>query len=84
MCVVASAFSSVEHRRRVVARMLDELQGIEAIGAVGVVDGTEGVHLGQLRSIAFVFAVDGAELVELADLPFALARLHTTGYPARP
>src|SRR6185437_4115739 len=62
-----------EHRRGVVARMLDELQRIETVRVVGVVDGTNGLHFGQLGAVAFVFAVDGAQLVELADLPIALA-----------
>src|SRR5262245_40335857 len=41
--------------------MLDELRGIEPVGAVGVVDGANGLHLGQLRAGALVFGVDGGE-----------------------
>ena len=35
-----------KHYGSVMARMLDELQWVKAVGAVGVADGADGLHLG--------------------------------------
>ncbi len=62
-----------EHRRRILARCLDQPSGVETVCPVGVGHETDVMQLDELRAVALVLAVAGAELVELAGLPLALA-----------
>src|SRR5579875_805897 len=68
-------FQLRKHHRSIIARMLDEQKRIETISAIVIGDGADSVQFHQLRAIALVLAVDGAELIELADLPVTFARL---------
>ena len=43
---------------------------VEAVGFVGVCGRADGVQFDELRAVAFVFAVDCKELVELTGVPF--------------
>jgi hypothetical protein len=62
------------HRRHVVARVLDQGGRVEALGPVLLVDRPDVLQV-DLGPVALVLAVDGAELVEVSDVPVALAGL---------
>ena len=51
----------------------DQLRRIEAVRLIGVGGRANGVEVNQLRTVALVFAIDGSQLVELADLPLVFA-----------
>ena len=60
-----------EQERRLLGRHLDKVGGVEAVGRVALLDGAQ-VHQLDLRAVALVFGVDGAQLVELAGTPLVL------------
>ena len=66
-------FQLGEHRFGIVARAFDELGGVEAVGEVGVGGRTDGDEVRDLRAVAFVFTVNGAELEEPTGVPVVLA-----------
>ena len=63
-----------EHLVAVVARVLDKLGGVEAVGAVVLGHVADGDDV-DLRAVALVLAVGAAELVEAALVPLRLAVL---------
>jgi hypothetical protein len=62
------------HRLDVVPGVLDKGRGVETVGAVVVMDGADVMDV-NLRAVALVLAVVGAELVERALAPVELAGL---------
>src|SRR5262249_7936030 len=63
-----------QHGARIVARRFDKQRRIEPVRFVGVRHWPDVLDV-DLRAELFMFAVGGPKLVELAAMPFALARL---------